>query len=235
MNCIIVDDDKVSGKVLEGYIKKNSSLTLLGSFDSSLEARNLLTNRNDIELVFLDIMMPEMDGFDFLASLESPPNIIITSSEEGFAAKAYDFNVVDYLIKPITYGRFCKAVDKVSRYFTGKVKDIGENKEVFVKSGNTLVKLILKNIVYIEALENYIMINTQTDKYTVHFTMKAISELMPSSIFVRTHRSFIVNKSMIKTITDSSVDLYNGSTIINIPLGKSFRDELLNDINLMVK
>ncbi len=235
MNCIIVDDDKVFGKILEGYIKKYTSLTLSGSFTSSLEARNLLTKRKDIELVFLDIMMPEMDGFDFLKSLESPPNIIITSSEEGFAAKAFDFNAVDYLIKPISYGRFCKAVDKVFLYFSRKEQSVREEKEVFIKSGPTLVKLTLKNIVYIEALENYIIINTPTDKYTVHFTMKAISELIPSSMFVRTHRSYIVNKSMIKSITDSSVDISNGETTMNIPLGKSFRDELLSDINLMVK
>lgn len=236
MNCIIVDDDKISREILGGFISKYPSLSLIGSYNSSFEARNALAKRNDIELIFLDIMMPEMNGFDFLDSLELPPNIIIVSSNDEFAAKAFDFNVADYLVKPITYGRFCKAVEKIFRYFSNKEQKQIDDKEIFVKSGSNLVNLKLKDIVYIEALENYVTINTSTEKYTIHFTMKAIEKIIPSKLFVRTQRSYIVNKGMIKKITDSSVDLlYVNDTTISIPLGKSFRDNLLNDINLMAK
>lgn len=116
MNCIIIDDDKFSCKVLTELVKRSSFLNLSGVYDSALEARSDMMRRSDIDLIFLDIEMPEMDGFDFIGSLEKPPSIIMVTSSESFAVKAYDFDVVDYLIKPVNYSRFCKAVDKVIRY-----------------------------------------------------------------------------------------------------------------------
>ena len=233
MNCIIVDDDKVSCKILEKFISDYPSLDLVGTFNSSPEARNLLTERKDIELVFLDIMMPEMDGFDFLHSLDFPPNIIMVSSNEKFAVRAFDYNAADYLLKPVSYGRFCKAVDKIFRYFTRTEVHKIEEKEIFVKNGTSLIKLKIKDIIYIEALENYVNINTATNRYTVHFTMKAIANLIPSNTFVRIQRSYIVNKNMIQTITDSTVDLNIENSVLCLPLGKSFRNNLLKEINLM--
>lgn len=235
MNCIIVDDDKLSCNILEGYVAKSSSLNLIGTFNDSVAARNILTKRQDIDLVILDIQMPEMDGFDFINSLESPPNIIIVSSAEEFAVKAFDFNVVDYLLKPIPYGRFCKAIDKTVRYFARKESSNTGDEEIFIKKGSSLVKLKLKEIIYIEALENYVNLNTRDDKFTIHFTMKAIENQLPSGVFVRVHRSFIINKSMIQTIKENSLDLVVGDTLKNIPVGKSFRDTLLNDINVMAR
>jgi DNA-binding LytR/AlgR family response regulator len=235
MNCIIVDDDKLSCKILEGYVAKSSALNLIGTFNDSVDARNILTNRKDIDLVILDIQMPEMDGFDFITSLEFPPNIIIASSAEEYAMKAFDFNVVDYLLKPITYSRFCKAIDKTIRYFARKETPNTGDEEIFIKKGSSLVKLKLREIIFIEALENYVNLNTRDDKFTIHFTMKAIENQLPSGVFVRVHRSFIINKSMIQTIKENSLDLVVGDTIKNIPVGKSFRDTLLNDINVMAR
>lgn len=235
MNCIIVDDDKLSCKILEGYVAKSSALNLIGTFSDSVAARNILTQRKDIDLVILDIQMPEMDGFDFITSLESPPNIIIVSSAEEYAMKAFDFNVVDYLLKPVPYGRFCKAVDKTVKYFSRKENSNSGDEEIFIKKGSSLVKLKLKEIIYIEALENYVNLNTRDDKFTIHFTMKAIENQLPSGVFVRVHRSYIINKSMIQAIKENSLDLVVGDTIKNIPVGKSFRDTLLNDINVMAR
>jgi len=235
MNCIIVDDDKLSCKLLEGFVNKSSLLNLEGCFSDSVEARNILTKRNDIDLIFLDIEMPEMDGFDFIGSLDYPPNIIIVSSAEDYALRAFDFNVVDYLLKPITYGRFCKAVDKTLRYFARKEPISSGEEEIFIKKGSSLVKLKLGDIIYIEALENYVTLNTNDDKFTIHFTMKAIENQLPSGVFIRVHRSYIINKSMIQMIKDNSLDLNIGGSIKNIPVGKSFRDSLLNDINVMAR
>jgi DNA-binding LytR/AlgR family response regulator len=207
MNCIIVDDDILTCKILEGYVSKSTSLNLVGTFSDSVAARDVLTQRKDIDLVILDIQMPEMNGFDFIRSLDFPPNIIIVSSAEEFALKAFDFNVVDYLLKPVTYGRFCKA----------------------------LVKLKLTEIIYIEALENYVTLNTNDDRFTIHFTMKAIENQLPSGVFIRVHRSFIINKSMIQTIKENTLDLIVGGSVKSIPVGKSFRDSLLNDINVMAR
>ena len=235
MNCIIVDDDKLSCKILEGYVNKSSSLNLIGCYSDSLEARDIVTKRKDIDLIILDILMPEMSGFDFIGSLDFPPNIIIVSSAEEYALKAFDFNVVDYLLKPITYGRFCKAVDKTIRYFGRKeVMNTGDE-EIFIKKGSSLVKLKLKEIIYIEALENYVTLITKDDKFTIHFTMKAIENQLPSGVFIRVHRSFIINKSMIQAIKENALDLNVGNSLKSIPVGKSFRDSLLNDINVMAR
>ena len=235
MNCIIVDDDKLSCKLLEGYVGKSTSLNLLGIFNDSVSARNELSKRKDIDLIFLDVEMPEMDGFDFIGSLEFPPNIIIVSSAEEYALKAFDFNVVDYLLKPIPYARFCKAIDKTIRYFTRKEQINSGDQEIFIKKGSSLVKLKLKDIIYVEALENYVTVNTGDEKYTIHFTMKAIENQLPSALFTRVHRSFIINKSMIQAIKENTLDLLVGNTLRSIPVGKSFRDTLLNDINVMAR
>lgn len=235
MNCIIVDDDILTCKILEGYVNKYSTLNLIGSFTDSVEARNVLIRRHDIDLIFLDIEMPEMNGFDFMGSLDSPPNIIIISSAEEHAIKAFDFNVIDYLLKPISYSRFCKAIDKTIRYYSRKEPAAGGDEEIFIKSGSSLVKLKLRDIVYVEALENYVTLNTTDEKYTIHFTMKAIESQLPSGVFIRVHRSFIVNKTMIQTIRENTLDLNVGGTLKSIPVGKSYRDSLLHEINVMAR
>jgi len=235
MNCIIVDDDKMSCKILEGYVKKSTSLNLIGIYNDSVAARNILTERKDIDLVLLDIQMPEMDGFDFIGSLDFPPNIIIISSAQEYAVQAFDFNVVDYILKPVSYGRFCKAIDKTIRYFSHKEAANTGDEEIFIKKGSSLVKLKLKDIIYIEALENYVTLTTGDDRFTIHFTMKAIENQLPSGIFIRVHRSYIINKSMIQAIKENSLDLMVGDTMKSIPVGKSFRDALLDDINVMAR
>jgi len=174
-----------------------------------------------------------MDGFDLLGSLEHPPNVIVVSGGEEFALRAFDFNVVDFLLKPVTYARFCKAIDKVMRYFAPKEAPKSGDEEIFIKKGSTLVKLKLREIVFVEALENYVTLNTSSDKYTIHFTMKAMESQLPSGVFQRVHRSYIINKKMIQAIKENSLDIMVGNTIKNIPVGKSFRDSLLNDINVM--
>jgi DNA-binding LytR/AlgR family response regulator len=216
-------------------VKKASSLNLIGSYSDSIAARNVITERKDVDLIILDIEMPELNGFDFIGSLDNPPNIIIVTSGEDYALKAFDFNVVDYLLKPISYGRFCKAIDKTVRYYSRKEGSNTGDEEIFIKKGSSLVKLKLKDIIYIEALENYVTLITKDDKFTIHFTMKAIESQVPSGVFIRVHRSYIINKSMIQAIKENSLDLTVGDTIKSIPVGKSFRDDLLNDINVMAR
>ncbi|HKL67914.1 MAG TPA: LytTR family DNA-binding domain-containing protein [Bacteroidales bacterium] len=235
MNCIIVDDDQLSRKVLSEHIRKSSFLYLSGAYDNAIEARNILTGKTDIDLVFLDIQMPDMDGFELLNSLERPPAIIMVTTNEKMAVKAYDLDVIDYLIKPVSYSRFCKAVDKVIRNQNKNIRENVGQQEVFIKKGSTLVKLKLIDIVAVEALENYVVVHTDKEKYTIHFTMKAIEQQLPSLIFVRVHRSYIVNKSRIEMIRDNSVELSGEPEISNIPIGKSYRDSLLKEINVMLR
>jgi DNA-binding LytR/AlgR family response regulator len=235
MNCIIVDDDTLTCKILEEYLSKSASLNLTGVFNDPIAARDILTKRQDIDLAILDVRMPDLDGFEFIRSLNFPPKIIIVSSTEEFALTAFELNVVDYLLKPVSYGRFCKAVDKAMRYFSRKQAADNSSEEIFIKDGTSLVKLKLTEIIYIEALENYITLNTRNRRFTIHFTMKAIENQLTSGIFIRVHRSFIINKSMIQAINENSLNIQTGDTIKSIPVGKSFRNSLLNYINVMAR
>jgi len=235
MNCIVIDDDKLSCKVLSELVKRSSFLNLSGVYDSALDARSDMMKRSDIDLIFLDIQMPEMDGFDFIGSLEKPPSIIMVTSSENFAVKAYEFDVVDYLIKPVNFSRFCKAVEKVIRYQDKSFSDNIGQQEIFIKKGSSLVKIRLNDIVFIEALENYVVLHTDSEKYTIHFTMKAIEQQLPSFLFLRVHRSYIVNKSRINLIRDNSLEISEYKDKESIPIGKSYRDFLLKEINVMMR
>ena len=235
MNCIIIDDDKLSCRVISELVRRSSFLTLVGEYNSAVKARNDLMKRSNIDLIFLDIEMPMMDGFDFIGSLESPPAIIMITGNESMAVKAYDFDVIDYLIKPVSYSRFCKALDKVIRY---KGKTIGDNlgkQEIFIKKGSSLVKIKLEDIVLVEALENYVVLHTDVEKYTIHFTMKAIDQQLPSYLFIRVHRSYIVNKRRINMIRDNTLEISSYDDLSSVPIGKSYRDTLLKEINVMLR
>ena len=236
MNCIIVDDDPVWLRTLEEFVSKSASLSLVGSFSDSLSARNLLMSQRDIELIFLDILMPEMDGFDFLSSLENPPHIIFVSGSEEHAYLAYNYNGVDYLLKPITYPRFCRAVEKVMKYYAPRKapSTVGEE-EIFIKKASSLVRLKLKEILFVEALENYVSVITRDEKYTIHFTMRGIEQQLPSELFVRIHRSYLVNKSVIRSISENSLTIAVGNTPKILPVGKSYRDGIMNYINIMTR
>ena len=234
MNCIIIDDDKLSRKVVEEFVTRTDGLNLISSFENAVSAINAFNEDADIDLIFLDIEMPEMSGIDFLETLKNPPQIIIISSKDKYALSAFEYDVTDYLLKPITYGRFFKATDKaIERYKQNKLDTKGE--EIFIKKNSALVRLRYEEILWVEALENYVIFNTFSDKYTIHFTMKAIEQKLPSNRFTRVHRSFIVNTSSIKVIEDNAIVIKTKDGNKTIPIGKSYKDKLMGDINLMIK
>jgi DNA-binding LytR/AlgR family response regulator len=238
MNCVIIDDDKFSTKVIEEFVNKTEGLELKGSYSDAVVALNALSNVNPeepIHLLFLDIEMPEMTGIDFLKSLTVLPQVIIYSSQEKYALEMYEYDVTDYLLKPVQYPRFIKAVNKARERFEKKDNLAKQSTEIFIKNNSSLVRVKYEDILWIEALENYVVVNTFHDKYTIHFTMKAISDKMPIDKFVRVHRSFIVNISKIKVIEDNSVVIKTESGSKVIPIGKSYKDKLMDDINLISK
>lgn len=237
MNCIIIDDDKLSTKIIQEFVEKTDDLILAGKFDSAVSAINYLSKQDiePIDLIFLDIEMPEMSGIEFLKSLDELPQVIVYSSKEKYAIDSYEHNVTDYLLKPVQYGRFIKAVKRARERFEEKETVTRESNEIFVKNNSSLVRVKYDDILWIEALENYVVLNTFKDKFTIHFTMKAISEKMPPERYVRVHRSFIVNINKIKVIEDNSVIInYEGGSKI-IPIGKSYKDRLMDDINLITR
>jgi len=235
MNCIVVDDDKMSRLVVEEFVKKTDFLTLTESYSTAVQAINALKKENSIDLIFLDIEMPEMSGIEFMNTLKNPPQIIIISSGERYALEAFEYDVTDYLLKPISYSRFYKAVDKAHNRYEDKKMSVSVPEEIFIKKGPSLCRLKVDDILWIEALENYVIVNTFYDKYTIHFTMKAIAQKLPSKTFTRVHRSYIVNTKRISVIKDNSVEMTTENGVKSIPIGKSYKDHLYKDLNLMVK
>jgi DNA-binding LytR/AlgR family response regulator len=232
MNCIICADN-VSSKLLEEYVGKSSSLSLVGTFTDSASIVSQLSKRHDIDLLLLDLEILEMDCADFVSNIRYKPNIIVLSSSDQFALQAFDISVVDYLLKPVDYSRFCRAIDKAIRFYSRMEVSNSNDNEIFIKNESSLVKLKLTEILYIEALENYVTLATRDKKFTIHFTMKALEDQLPSEMFIRVHRSFIVNKSLIHAIKENTIDLIVGNTYKSFPIGKSFKDLLLSNINMM--
>jgi len=234
MNCIIVDDDILIRKIVEDFVKKTESLTLLHSLSSAIKAIEVLNSNESIDLIFLDIEMPEMTGIDFLNRLSTLPQIIIISSKEQYAIKAFDYDVTDYLLKPVDYTRFRKAVSKaLERQEKSRIH--AKNDEIFIKHNATLIKLKYTDILWVEAMENYVIINTFDEKYTIHFTMRAIEDKLLQKRFMRVHRSFIVNVNNIHSIGDNTIYIKSNSKTMNdIPIGKSYKDKLLKELNVVI-
>jgi DNA-binding LytR/AlgR family response regulator len=235
MNCIIIDDDKLSRRVIEELINKTESLTLAGSFSNAVDAINYLKQQDTVELIFLDIEMPEMSGIDFLDTIKSTPQIIIVSSKGKYALDAFEYDVTDYLLKPVTYARFYKAVDKVMNRAQRASLSASGKDEIFIKKNSSLVKLKYDDILYVEALENYVIFNTYHDKFTIHFTIKAVELKLPVKKFARVQRSFIINTNYINEIDDNAIIIKTAEGSKSIPIGKSYRDNLMDDLNLIIK
>ena len=236
MNCIIIEDDKLSLRIIEEFVNKTSDLDLVNTYSNAVDAINLLAKENNIQLIFLDIELPDMSGMEFLDSLENGPQVVVISSKDKYAVDAFNYEVTDYLVKPVNYARFYRAIERSRKRLQMRngLDKIGKD-EIFIKKNSTLVRLRYDNILWVEALENYVIFNTFDEKYTIHFTMKAIEQKLPSDKFTRVHRSYIVNTGSIEIIEDNSVLIQVQDGTKTIPIGKSYKDKLMGDINLMVK
>jgi len=235
MNCMILDDDGLSRRILEEFIAKTEGLELKHSCYNPVDCINILKKDDTVDLIFLDIEMPEMSGIDFLDSLLKQPQVIIFSSKGKYAVDSYNYDVTDYLLKPVSYKRFLQAVEKVEKRNRDEQSAKQGGNEIFIKRNSTLVRLKYDEILWIEALENYVIFNTFKDKYTIHFTMKAIEQKLPTDKFTRVHRSYIVNTSRIEVIEDNSVIVKTEEAPKSIPIGKSYKEKLMKDINLIIK
>ena len=235
MNCMILDDDGISRRILEEFISKTEGLTLKHSCSDPVECINILKRDDSIELIFLDIEMPEMSGLDFMDSMLRQLQVIIFSSKGKYAVDSYSYDVTDYLLKPVSYKRFLQAIEKVNSRTKQYQTNMAGGDELFIKKNSTLVRLKYDEILWVEALENYVIFNTFKEKYTIHFTMKAIEQKLPSKKFIRVHRSFIVNTSRIDVIEDNSVIVRTEEATKSIPIGKSYKENLMKDINLIIK
>jgi len=234
MNCIIVDQ-KADSPLLEDLVSRCPLLNLVGTFNDSSSACNLLENQKNIELAFIDLDMAGSVSISAIRSITDPLHIIAVSSSENYAMQAFDQNCIDYLLKPVSYARFFKAVNKTLRYPAAAESADAEDRELFIKKNSAFVRIWMKDIIYIEALENYIIINTVDDKFTLHFTMKGFESQLPPELFVRIHRSFIVNKRLIKTINEEFLQVQTASGLKTLPVGRVFKNNVCEDLPVLNK
>jgi two-component system response regulator LytT len=233
MKCIIVDDEKLARVIIGTLCKEFNNLEILNEFSSAIEALKFL-NKNEVDLIFLDIHMPDFNGLDFIKSLKNPPKIILTTSDPKFAIEAFEYDfIVDYLLKPIELSRFQKAIVKSENKkiettpSNSEVKDISN--DFYVNIDRRLIKIDLPSIYLIEAKGDYIHIKTDNKNYIVHSTLKKIEEKLPDSLFLKIHRSYIINIKKIIDIEDNSVLIEKDV----IPVSRSKRPELMKRLDLL--
>lgn len=225
MNCIIVDDEEMSRSTVEHFVKLTDFLKLEKVCSSALEAVNVL-NETKIDLIFLDIEMPEMSGLEMLETLSYSPAIIFITSKKEYAIQAFDYNVVDYLVKPVEYTRFLKAVNKA---MTAVGKKVGETDETFIKTDLKYVKINFSKVLFVEAMADYVVLNLAEKKHIIHSTMKSLEQKLDSEKFIRVHRSYIVNFTKVDSVENSVI--YIGGN--KIPIGASYKNEFMQKINLL--
>lgn len=229
MKCIIIDDDHSAHLILKQLISLEEDLDVVGQFTKPSEALSFL-KKNKVDLIFLDVEMPEMSGIDLLETLEeNSANVIFTTSHEKYAVKAFDFNVIGYLVKPIKMAAFKKAINRVRKaQSTVKPKDKKDN-NLFIKKGPSIHKIDKDEVNFIECNGDYVNIITSNSKFTIHATMKEMEEKFSGGEFVRVHRSYIIHKSKIEKIEDDSLVINKKS----IPIGKTYRQEIYKMFNVL--
>ncbi|HXA00749.1 MAG TPA: LytTR family DNA-binding domain-containing protein [Cytophagaceae bacterium] len=227
MDCLIVDDDEMSRNVVKHFIEKTKSLNLIGMCSDGFEAANILHN-TDVDILFLDIEMPGMSGYELIKSMTNPAEIILITAKAEHAVEAFEYRITDYLLKPISYPRFLQSIFKVQENMAG-VKGRTKAKELYVRSDSKIIKASFDDILYIEALADYIMIITTNNKYIVHSTMKGFQSRLPENQFARVHRSYIINKDKIDTIENLFVVIAKKY----IPIGASYKDDFIGSLNML--
>ena len=203
MNCVIIDDDELTLATLKKYIDKTEGLELAAEFMDPVEASKYLKS-NEVDFAFLDVEMPEMTGLEMLKYFDLP-QVILISHNKGYAAEGFDYNVTDFLSKPIDYGRFLKGVEKIENINESVKKSPDEENTFFIKDGTRFIKLNINEIVYIEALGDYIKIFTENEKHTIISTMKNMEKKLSEYNFIRIHRAYIVNLNFVKEFEENAV------------------------------
>lgn len=231
LNCVIVEDEPLARNLMIEYVKKVPSLTLIEACSNPLAVIDVLRS-NQVDLLFLDVQMPELTGISLLKVLQKRPLVILTTAYSEYALEGYELDVADYLLKPITFERFLKAIDKVTQRLEAKsapvvtekiVHEIGQP-FVFVKDGTKLVKVLLEDILYVEGLKDYVTIHTRDRKIVSLQRLKALEDQLPSDQFIRIHNSFIIALRAIDVIHKGDVQIREAMLPIGETYKKSFRE-----------
>lgn len=228
LNCLIVDDEPVARRGLEEYVKEVGFLNLVGQCENAMKASALMS-QHPVDLLFLDIQMPKLTGIEFLKTLKAPPMVIFTTAYSEYALEGYALDVVDYLVKPITFDRFLKAAQKA--YDLHNLKRLHANEKIgedhfFVKCDSKYEKILFSEVTFIEGLQNYAVIHTLSRKLITYITMTSLENQLPKDQFMKVHKSYIVSIPQVKAIEGNEILIAQ----TRIPISRTLKDDVVNHI-----
>jgi len=232
--CLIVDDEPLARELIRGHVEKLENFEIIAECSDAMKALNVLREKQ-VDLMFMDIQMPQITGIEFLKTLKHPPKVIITTAYREYALEGFELDVVDYLLKPITFERFLKSINK---YYQMNQDDIqvlnsvisdklAEESFIYIKENKKVVKIYLSDIKYIEGLSEYVQIYTDKKKIITKTSMASMEEKLPSENFLRIHKSFIVSISKIEAFTANTIEIQGKE----LPIGRSFKNAVLSALN----
>lgn len=228
INCIVIDDEPLARKGIKEYIADVDFLQLVGEFDNAPKATDLISE-GKVQLIFLDIQMPKITGLDFMKMIPPGIPVILSTAYPQYALDGFDLNALDYLVKPVSFDRFFKAALKAKEYYEVRQKnETGKSDETtqdhfYIKADNKLVKVQFNEILFIEALQNYVVINTGDKKLITYLTFKSVEEYLPSDQFVKVHKSYIVSADKIESIEGNDIRIGQH----HIPISRNLKEEVL--------
>lgn len=233
ISCIIVDDEPLAREGIAGYVKDIDFLQLIDACENPVELMKIL-DKQPIDLIFLDIQMPKMSGFDFLKMIQKPPMIIITTAFPGYALEGFQLNVLDYLLKPVTFDRFFKAANKAKEYHQlaannmqlSSLHNTAAADYFFIKCANKYEKIYFDEILYIEAMQNYVTIHTHKGKYITLLLLKNLEENLDKKSFIRVHKSYIVPIGKIESIDGNELKIQSH----RIPVSRNYREQVMEQV-----
>jgi DNA-binding LytR/AlgR family response regulator len=230
MDCLIVDDNKISRTTLKHLAGQVKDLNVIGECPDAMSAYNLLQKQNT-DILLLDIEMPEMSGLELTKNLKDKPIIIFTTSKKEYAVEAFELNVADYIVKPVTPARFIQAIDKAREILESKKNTVNMEADefIFIRDSNIIRNLKLDDILYAEAMGDYVKLHTPQKFFAIHTTLKAVEERLPLTNFLRVHRSYIVSISKIDTIQDGAIIINNKL----VPVADGYRAALNKRMNIL--
>jgi DNA-binding LytR/AlgR family response regulator len=232
--CLIVDDEPLARELIRGHVEKLENVEIVAECSDAMKALNILREKQ-VDLIFMDIQMPQITGIEFLKTLKHPPKVIITTAYREYALEGFELDVVDYLLKPITFERFLKSVNKYYQMNQDEVQVVTSNSAdrlsdesfIYIKENKKVVKVYLTEIKYIEGLSEYVQIFTEKRKIITKTSMAQMEEKLPSDSFLRIHKSFIVSIGKIEAFTANTIEIQGKE----LPIGRSFKNGVLSALN----
>ncbi|PNQ75012.1 DNA-binding response regulator [Hanstruepera neustonica] len=230
MTCIIIEDEIPAQNILKNFLKKLPDMELIATFKAAIEANNFLKSET-VDVVFLDINLPDISGIDFIKTVKNPPAIIMTTAYPDYAVSSFELDtIVDYLVKPFSFDRFLKAINKAKDRLEVSNKTTADESEVlFLNVDKTLHKIVLDDLVYIESDRNYITVVTTKQKLSYIDSLKNWNEKLPSNQFIQTHKSYIINRKFVDKISGN--EIYVNSN--RLPIGRTYKQELLRKLHIV--